>query len=240
MAIKIDSVTARGRLIPRREPYWHKLATGRYVGFRYMAAGVTGTWIARYWDDAQRKQIYKSLGTLEEYADGRRFDKADEQARDWFTHLGKGGSSKVYNVAGACDAYVEHLRTEKGESAAEDAQGRFDRWVHGTALAKVELSKLKREHFRKFRTMLIEAPVTIANETRERAKDTVNRDMSSVRAALNLAFLDGKVTTDFAWRENLKPIRNASRRRGLYLERTQRKAFIEHAAPDIEIGRAHV
>src|SRR3546814_15405597 len=77
------------------------------------------------------------------------------------------------------------------------------------------------------------APVTVAGETRERAKDTINRDMSPVRAALNRAFADGKVTTDFAWREDLKPIRNASRRRELYLDRTQRQKLLKHAAPDI-------
>ncbi|MFA7581142.1 hypothetical protein [Castellaniella sp.] len=54
-----------------------------------------------------------------------------------------------------------------------------------------------------------------------------------MRAALNLAFADGKVTSDFAWREDLKPIKNASRRRELYLDRKQRRNLIAHAPPEI-------
>src|SRR3546814_726922 len=126
-----------------------------------MTAESTGTWVARFWDDAHRKLLFTSFGPLDEYPDGKRFDKASELAREWFTHLGAGGSSKAYTVADACDAYVKHLRTEKGDDPADDAQGRFKRWVHDTALAKIELSKLKRDHIRKFRATLMAAPVTV-------------------------------------------------------------------------------
>src|SRR5690606_2343348 len=50
---------------------------------------------------------------------------------------------------------------------------------------------------------------------------------------LNHAFAEGKVTSDFAWREALKPIKGATRRRELYLDRDQRRALIENAAPDV-------
>lgn len=198
-----------------------------------MTSDSTGTWIARYWDDAHRKQRFQSFGPLDDLPAHKRFDKAVELAREWFDHIGAGGMTKAYTVADACTAYIKHIRTEKGDAAAADAQGRFDRWVLDTPLAKIELSKLKRDHIRRFRSTLINAPVTVGGETRERAKDTINRDMSPLRAALNRAFADGKVITDFAWREDLKPIRNASRRRELYLDRAQRQALIKHAAPDI-------
>lgn len=233
MATRIDTVSAREKLTPRRNPYWHKLSTGCYVGFRLMTSDSTGTWIARYWDDAHRKQRFHSFGPLDDLPAHKRFDKAVELAREWFDHIGAGGMTKAYTVAEACAAYIKHIRTEKGDAAADDAQGRFDRWVLNTPLAKIELSKLKRDHIRRFRSTLINAPVTVGGETRERAKDTINRDMSPLRAALNRAFADGKVTTDFAWREDLKPIKNASRRRELYLDIEQRRRLISAAAPDI-------
>ncbi len=57
--------------------------------------------------------------------------------------------------------------------------------------------------------------------------------MTCFRAALNLAYADGLVTSDFAWRRKLVPVKNADRRRELYLKRTQRKKFIEKASPDL-------
>lgn len=53
------------------------------------------------------------------------------------------------------------------------------------------------------------------------------------RAALNLAFVDGLVTSDFAWQSKLRPIKNADRRRELYLDREQRSRFIEKAPADL-------
>ena len=66
-----------------------------------------------------------------------------------------------------------------------------------------------------------------------RSDSTLNRDMTCFRAALNLAFLDGLVTSDFAWRGKLRPIKNADRRRELYLDREQRLKFIENAPADL-------
>jgi integrase len=57
--------------------------------------------------------------------------------------------------------------------------------------------------------------------------------MTCFRAALNLAYLDGLLTTDFAWRSKLRPIKNADQRRELYLDRAQRLKFIETAPADL-------
>jgi integrase len=99
----------------------------------------------------------------------------------------------------------------------------------------VELAKLTREHLDKFRRRLMAAPVKIdkAGSLRERSKDTVNRDMAALRGALNRALSDRLVTTDFAWREPLKAYKNVSKRRGLYLDREQRRSFIDHAPEDL-------
>ncbi|MFT4269268.1 MAG: hypothetical protein QM586_18955 [Xenophilus sp.] len=35
MASKIDTVIARGRLKPRREPYWHRVSKGHYLGMLF-------------------------------------------------------------------------------------------------------------------------------------------------------------------------------------------------------------
>jgi integrase len=57
--------------------------------------------------------------------------------------------------------------------------------------------------------------------------------MTCFRAALNLAYLDGLLTTDYAWRSKLRPIKNADQRRELYLDRAQRLKFIERSPADL-------
>lgn len=233
MATKIDTVSARDKLKPRRAPFWHRITKGRYIGFRKMTADSTGTWLARFREEDGDKQVTQSLGALDEHPAHERFDKASDLARVWFDHLSKGGSTTRTTVAMACSDYVDHIRQEKGDTSADDAKARFKRWVDPNPIAKVDLSKLTREHVKAFRAMLIDTPVVAKGVERQRAKDSVNRDLTALRAALNRALADGKVTTDFAWREALKPIKNAGRRRELYLDRGQRRALIQHAAPDV-------
>jgi integrase len=103
------------------------------------------------------------------------------------------------------------------------------------AIAPIELESLTRDHCRAWRRSLLSTPVVKkkGEQPVERSKDSVNRDMTPLRAALNFAFTEGKVRSDFAWRESLKPFENAGRRRELYLDRQQREALIAHAPADL-------
>jgi integrase len=56
---------------------------------------------------------------------------------------------------------------------------------------------------------------------------------AALRAAFNLAYDNGSVTTDMAWRVALRRIENADRQRDAYLDCVQRRALIENAAPDL-------
>ena len=47
MSRRIDRVDVRNKLPLRRDPYWHRLTQGRYVGFRRMTKGRPGIWLAR-------------------------------------------------------------------------------------------------------------------------------------------------------------------------------------------------
>jgi len=233
MATKIDTVSARDKLKPRHPPFWQRVTKGGHVGFRKITAKTPGTWLAKYRAEGDTREVIHSFGMLDDFPPSERFDRAVNLAREWFEHLGRGGSVASTTVATACANYVEHLRREKGDAPANDAQARFKRWVESSPLAKVHLDKLTRDHIKAFRAKLMDTPVNRKGVNVPRAKDSVNRDLTALRAALNRALADGKVTTDFAWREALKPIKNAGNRRDLYLDRDQRRALIKHAAPDI-------
>lgn len=234
MASKIDTVTARAKLKPRREPYWHRIAKGCYLGLRKMSTD-GGTWVARSFDEGSRKQVYRALSDFTALPDHQRFDAATKAAREWFEHLGKGGSLEVVTVAGACTRYVKHLRDTKGDGAADDAQARFDRHVLcDRKLAGAELPKLTPAHLDAWRKALRDKPApTGPNKGGRRSDSAINRDMNSFRAALNHSFKDGLVTSNFAWRAKLAPAKNADRRRDVYLDQAQRRELVAAATPDM-------
>ncbi len=93
---------------------------------------------------------------------------------------------------------------------------------------------LDRQDVKAFRLRLVKSPKkSKEGSTETRSRDTVNRDMAAVRAALNYAFKEGFVTSDFAWREPLKAFKNVAKRRTLYLDKQQRLALVNAAPADL-------
>lgn len=240
MTDRIDTVEARSKLKPRRAPYWHRLSTGCHVGFRKMTASSDGTWLAQVYDGGTRKQTRKSLGAFDALPLSQRFDAAKKEAEKLAEHLGHGGNAEDLTVKQACKEYVKHLRAEAKEGTAVDAEGRFRRLVDDDKIGAIALRKLATHHLRTWRKALLSKPVTVnphADEsdrkTRDRSMSSVNRDMTSLRAALNHARENGYVSTDAAWHVALRPIEAADRRRTDFLDRQQRIAFINAAPADV-------
>jgi site-specific recombinase XerD len=233
----IDTVIARSKLKARNEPYWQRMAIGCYLGYRKLTPSSTGTWIAGYRDSDTGIRTKKSLGDFSELAASERHSAAKQAAESWFTHLGRGGSPEVLTVGEVCNRWIEHKRNTKGAQATKDAQARFDRWVYPNKIAKVAVNKLTRNHIDVWRagmakTLVVINPYAKFQKTRERSAATINRDMSELRAALNFAHDNNWVTDDSAWRQSLKQIKNADKRRKVYLDKSQRKALVEAVEPD--------
>lgn len=235
MTTKIDTVSAREKLLPRRGPYWHRVSKGSYIGFRRMAREGHGTWLARSLDASSGKQIYKTLGELTELQANLRFDAAQREALAWFEHLGRGGAVGKPTVRDACTRYLQHVQTHRNARAANDIRARLQAYVlNHEKLAQVELAKLTPAHVDAWRKALREKSTRSgARRGEQRSDSTLNRDMTCLRAALNLAMADGLITSDFAWRGKLRPIKNADRRRELYLDRSERRLLVEHAPADL-------
>lgn len=239
---RIDTVDSRNKLKPRTEPYWVKLSSGCMLGFRKMTSSSTGTWIARYRCADTGKRDKRSLGEFEDKAPSQRYDDAKRTAEAWFLHLGKGGSSEVVTVSGACKRYVKHVRANRGDAPANDLEMRFKRWVfEDPLLANMDLAKLSKTRVENWRNSMAQTPVKVNRDKREepvtrpRAASSVNRDIAALRAALNYAHDAGNVTTDMAWRVALRPAKNAGGRRDVYIDIEQRRKLIEQAPRDLAI-----
>lgn len=224
----LGTVRERDRLKPQREPYWHKLATGQYLGYRPSKVGKGGTWIARYYDADAGRQSLRSLGDFGSLAPSERFTAASAEARDWFAHVSGGGVHDPITVREACERYA---------AGSLDAAGRFPRFVYNDPIATVRLHKLTERHVREWRQRLEGLPALVSRGkggavvTRKRSPATVNRDMVPFRAALNMALAHGHVLTSRAWRKALEPL-EARGRRNLYLDKEQRRALLDKLPED--------
>lgn len=226
MATPINSKTARDKLPPRREPYFSRIQSGLYVGFRKLVQG-DGTWIARRRNE-HGKQEYQALGTFANY------DDAAKAATEWASAIDAGVSAKNVTVSDACEQYVKHLGLHKGQSSKADAEGRFKRLVYNAKIAKVELSKLRTSHLKDWLASQIEAEENDAEDEEDlrRAKDSANRNLASLKAALNLALRDRLVVTDAGWK-TVSKFKDVGRRRQSFLPVDQRAALVKACAPDI-------
>lgn len=245
----ISTVSARAALKPRREPYWQKLSQGCYVGVRKMSAQAKGAWWARYIEPGTNKKKLKALSQLDHAPGNKRFDMAKEMAEAWFAHLGKGGLATSKTVKDACEHYVLYIKETKSSSAEEDVRKRFAGYVlNHQKFAETELDKLTPTMIGDWRRRLATLPVmqgmrgrtraatrsVTASPPRLRTASTLNRDITPFRAALNMAFKEGWITSDFSWRGKLAPVKGADTRRDLYLVKAQRAELVAAAAPEIQ------
>ncbi len=233
----IKTASGRARLtIDGDNIYWTKHAIGQYVGFR-KTSDSSGTWWARVRDADSGKQHYKALGEFADRQPAKRYDAALSVALEWFRMADAGVVPHSLSIADVCAQHVQaigRLNVKKGARTAAD----FRRLIAGDKLGKVELGRLKRVDLEAWRERMSAAPARLGRGTRAkatpRAPATINRDIVPLRAALNRALENGLIASDIAWRVALKPIKNADRRRGIYLDRADRARLIEKACAELK------
>jgi site-specific recombinase XerD len=186
-----------------------------------------GTWLARAYDGA--RYAYEPLGDFATFPEKERFDEACKAAEAWFQHLDLGGSSEPHTIKETCEAYIGKVRLEKSEQTASETEGYFRRLVYGDPIAKVLLSKLTKKHMAAWRDRALQH-----NDDRS----SFNRNITPLRAALNLAHEQGKVGTDQAWLAALRPFsekdlqtQRPRRRKGI-LDREERQQLVEAASEE--------
>lgn len=212
------------KLKSQREPYWHQLAVGEYLGFRPAVTGQSGHWHARRYDSATRKQARRPLGDFGHLPPNERFTAASAEAREWFRFVRSGGTYEVVTVKQACERYAE---------TRPDAAKRFIRYVYDDPIANVKLHKLTPKLVLDWRRRLEDMPALVtrsksgSQQTRKRAIATVNRDMVPFRAALNSVLDDSGKLTSRPWKKALEPVETNARRE-LYLDKDQRRLLLRH------------
>jgi site-specific recombinase XerD len=249
---QIDTVARQNRLDVLPTIRWHKLATGQHVGVRRTGPD-SFTWFARAYapGSGPGAQSKHKLGEFPDLPRSERFDAACKAAREWIAHRLGGGATKAITVKEAGARYVKHLQRNNGLTASLDAEGFMRRLVDDDPIGRIPVDKLQPRHVKEWRDRLNARDVLSTRGPRCKIKTkpkprklsaaSIDRNITALRAVLNLAKHDRYVLTDAAWARQLEPLPKSqtSRRRVAYLDRTQRAALLDALPADLrEFARA--
>ncbi|MFK3846532.1 integrase arm-type DNA-binding domain-containing protein [Stenotrophomonas sp. NPDC078853] len=224
----VDAAKTTGKLYRLRD------ATVPGLVLRVSATGAK-SW-AMVWGRGQEKAFASYPATT--------LEGAREAARRLSSEIDKHGAPAAVvtpkselTVADACRDYVAALKKDGRATTAADADRRFERCLYADKLGKVRLKDLHQDHIEAWRDRVEKGDLAPLPAKRGRppvakplARSSINRIRTTLVAALNHAVARRKVSPDLAFEWNaVKPLKDAGQRRGLYLEREQRRALLDAA-----------
>jgi integrase len=248
----LETRTARSRLAVRHKPYFRLIEPGLHLGYRKLPSG-PGTWLARRYTGKGRytaSNLRTADGVLIladdfEEADGvciMTFAQAQQGARG---PRGQRRSAEAYTVADAMDDYLRFLESDgRNPHSIRDSRYRVEAFIR-PHLGSVKLPALTPDRLRRWRDDVAKTPPRLRTRNGERQKHgeingedakrarraSVNRTWTTLRAALNYAFNEGKTDSDLAWRK-VKPFRRVEMARVRYLSIVEAKQLINACDPE--------
>jgi integrase len=240
----LDTREARTKLPPCGKPVWRPLDRGVHIGYRRLK-GKAGTWCLRRY---KGKGVYEvtGLGVADDLSDANGvtfldFYQAQDKAR------AQSGSLKVaigpYTVAAACDDYLAFLKSDgRSDSAVKDAAYRIDAFIR-PMLGKFEVAALEAKQLREWRAAVAKAAPRLRTKNGEaqkhrRAADgrarkaTANRVLTTLKAALNHAFDEERVSSNKAWGRRVAPFEGVETARVRFLQIAEAKRLINACDPE--------
>jgi integrase len=251
---KLETRAARSRLEPRGKPYYKSLEPGLHLGYRKPVSGA-GKWVLRHYVGGEAYAV-ETIATADDFSDAdgvaiRDFRQAQTVARERMVQRARtaAGVSGPWTVADAMDAYLDFLDGD-GRSAHTLRDARCRDLAHiRPKLGDEEIAALTTDRLRRWRNDLAKQPRRIRtrkgqkqkhrdvadNDDAQRARRaSANRTWTTLRAALNHAFAEGKVETDIAWRK-VKPFKAVDAARVRYLTLAEAKRLINASEPDFRL-----
>jgi integrase len=239
---KLDTREARLRLKIRGKPYWRLLEPGLHLGYRRLA-NRPGSWCLRKYAGHQQYVVDALDAIADDHGDADgvtvlSFAQAQRAVLDR-----KPKPDGPITVCGAIADYIEFLRHHR--KTADDARGRADALIL-PALGDIIVADLTTERLRRWLNGLASTPRRLRSpkgkaprhdaasddpEVLRRRKVTANRVLVTLRAALNLAFREGKVPSDAAWRR-VRPFRDVDQTRLRFLDSDECRRLVNAAQGD--------
>jgi integrase len=212
------------------------------------------SWVARLrGDDGRYHKKVLGLADDAQDADGAHilsFSQAQEAARSWFSRQRRAAlglaptRSGKYTVSDVLDEYLDWCQAHR--KSARMLQTTINGHIR-PALGHLSVEKLTHMHIRKLHEDVAVAPARLrtrkgepqkfkpAPKTQEEIRarrSTANRILSTLKAALNRAYAEGKIANDDAWRR-VRPFREVDAARVRYLGEEECRRFLDACDPDL-------
>jgi integrase len=250
--VKLDSPTARKRLAASQTVYWNTVSRGCSLGYRRAANNTAGVWKVKYvppkdaGGSSTARRIQETIGAADDVlgADGvtvLSYEQARKKANEWFPIALQKATGLVpqrrdYTVEDACGDYLNALEGRKPTYTSRKVINA----VIVPALGKVAVEKLTRVRIEQWLKDIAEKPRRKPrhdlkpddDEAKRRRKDSANRYLTILRAALTRALADGKVAcSGLAWK-SVKPFAQVDQRRTRFLSDDEARKIVEKCGPD--------
>ena len=242
----LDTRTARSRLRARGKPYYRAVEPGLHLGYRKPLSGA-GKWIARHYIGDQAYQV-ETIGVADDYSDGdgvavlsyrQALTKTRERMVARAHHAA--GKQGPLTVSDAVEAHLEFM--EEHRKTGYDARHRAEAFILPT-LGDVEVQSLTTEQLRKWHAAIAKTPARTrskaggkqryrkldGDESMRRRRATANRVLTQLKAALNLAWREGRTPSDAAWRR-VRPFGRVDVARTRFLSIEECRRLINAASP---------
>lgn len=223
---QIETREARRRLKARKEPYWRHIHAGLAVG--YYRGAKSGSWHVRRMVNGSRTT--QRIGKADDYADANGHDvlSYDDAVKLAMTD-GKAKPATPegkYTVQQAIDDYLDDLEA-RSPRGYHDAYLRYRKYVLPKFRKRAVMS-LTRTEIRRWHQQIAATNSEDPEKYRQRC-NTANRNLSSLKAALNFSYHEGRVSDRSAW-DQVKPFRDVDAPRVRYLSETEARRLINRAS----------
>ncbi|MDR1841767.1 MAG: site-specific integrase [Holophagales bacterium] len=234
------------------------IAPNRYIIYRRPKNGVSGRWFAQWYDRQAKKKTKKFIGVADDRqnADGTTvltYAQTQAQADAWFrlqeslapkSHDKTTGSGP-YTVSDALDDYFSERERQSGERARRDKITANASII--PALGGIEVARLGQRRIEKWLADLAEsprrlrtkpgagqayAPPPVTDDEKRARRDTANRILTILKAALNFVFKRGLVVAaDPCW-QRVEPFKRTSKARVRFLKKEEQVILVNVCPPD--------
>lgn len=225
----------------RKKPYWVALNEGEHLGY-YRGRRVR-KWVARYRRPGSSSNYREfTIAEADDYedADGSKvlnFRQAQKAARRWFAKIDQSGDQKSrrYSVSNALDDYLEGFSGKdlantrrRIEAIIKPQLGHFDT-ADLTTKTIIDWHLALAKSPARLRT----APGAVQNykptentaEAHRRRRSSANRILTILKAALNVAYRNEKISSDDAW-SRVRPFGKSEAARLRYLSDDETRRLV--------------
>lgn len=240
----ITTPNARKKLKAQGRPHYRLIHKGLHLGYRKSKG--SGRWVMRlYLGGGEYK--HKTIATADDGVEANGHDvlsfaQAQERIRETANEVLADTDGRVYGPLTVRKALDEYFREHLGREGRDSREARRRLNTIAEALGDIEVKKLTRRHINKWMLDMAKRPPMLRGgkpmevdmsdpDVQRRRRDSANRHMNDLKAALNFAVQEGRAESG-SWRD-AKPFTLAGDNRPRYLSMEEVRRLLNAADPDL-------